>query len=273
MNVFYEDCESSNFGVNEVYEDCDNMFYEDRESCSFGDLLGFEANNMESSFGDLLGFEANNMAHVVNDNAVFGPHGSNLSSPSCEYKYVLSADEAKHENIQDKQDSDMCVSRNDENLELPFSNTNICDFIMCTDICFICNSRPRQLKVPQVVPPYGRSEGESEIEELSLSEPGVRRAVCISPSLALSHSHALAVLPVWGPAHSGMLHHTHGMYYDDGHRVVNRSQLATSRDYTVYNVYFNGQPNTLFETDGSMTARVGSRPYAVHFDVMHGSCL
>ena len=169
--------------------------------------------------------------------------------------------------------SDRLLRDNDEYYERPFLNSNICDFCICICNLCTCGHRPRQLKAPQIVPPDGRSEGESETEEPRVSEPGVRRAACISPCLALSHSHALAVLPVWGPAHSSMLYHTHGMYYDDGHRVVNRSQLATSRDYTVYNVCLDGQPNTLFETDGRMTLHPGSRPGLVQPDVMQGSCL
>jgi len=175
------------------------------------------------------------------------------------------------------------LRRYDENHERPFSNTNICDFTMCTDICFICNGCPRQLEVP-IVPPYGRSEGESESVELNLSVEPSARAACITSSLALSRCPTVelpTVLPVWGLTHSGMLFYVYGMCYDSGLHRVSRSRLATSQesyqdslDSTVcINVCSDGQPYILFETDGSMTRHAGTRPGSVHTDVMQGSCL
>jgi hypothetical protein len=150
-NDVYEDCESSNFGAYSK----DYVVYEDCESSSFGaNLLGFEANIVEPN--------------VVKDNADFGPHGSSCGSewvatpsPSCECKCVLSADEAyanddiceaKHENIQDKQDVDVCVRR----------DANAC-FITKSMLRRFRDDAPSSLCISHGRPlPIVDSEGESE---------------------------------------------------------------------------------------------------------------
>ena len=118
------------------------------------------------------------MAHGFNDTAVFGPHGSNRSSPSCDYKYVLSADEAKHENIQDKQHLDVCVSREAIACFITKSNRRVRDFASSS----LCISHSRPL-------PIVDSEGESESVKIDkvtgLMQQSTSNTACVPQRLTV----------------------------------------------------------------------------------------